>query len=41
MSDKRAVPVQGNMKILLAKAGYIDVDEQDEEVVAAVEKYRE
>jgi len=29
------------MKVLLAKAGYIDIDEDDEDAMAAVNKYRE
>ena len=40
MSNQK-VQMQGSMKVLLAKAGLIDADEDDEEVMAAVEKYRE
>lgn len=39
--DKQAPAVKGNMKVLLARAGYIDDLEDDEEVIAAAEKSRQ
>mmetsp|Transcript_1545 Transcript_1545/g.2128 ORF Transcript_1545/g.2128 Transcript_1545/m.2128 type:complete len:200 (+) Transcript_1545:326-925(+) len=39
-SGNQAPAFKGNMKVLLARAGHIDIDDEDEDVQAAAQKWR-